>query len=82
MTEKLSIDFPYVEQVPRLQLGIEDAAAALGLPVSTLELECRRGRGPKFYTVGRRKFTTVELIREWQAQKIAEAEAEAREVAA
>jgi len=74
MPDNLQIDFPYVAQVPRLQLGIEDAAAALGLPVSTLELECRRGRGPKFYTVGRRKFTTVELIREWQAAKIAEAE--------
>lgn len=65
-------DIGYIQPVPRLQLGIEDAAAALGLPVSTLELECRRGRGPKFFTVGRRKFTTIELIREWQAAKIAE----------
>lgn len=70
-----SFDLPYVSQVPRLQLGLEDAAAALGLPVSTLELECRRGRGPKFFKVGRRLFTTVELIREWQANKIAEADA-------
>lgn len=69
----MTLDIGYVEPVPRLQLGIEDAAAALGLPVSTLELECRRGRGPLFYTVGRRKFTTPELIRTWQAQKIAEA---------
>ncbi|WP_101067710.1 MerR family transcriptional regulator [Roseovarius salinarum] len=68
--------------IPRLQLSLADAAEALNIPQSTLELECRRGRGPKFYIVGRRKYTTVELIREWQAQKIAEAEAEAREVAA
>ena len=53
-----SFDLPYVSQVPRLQLGLEDAAAALGLPVSTLELECRRGRGPKFFKVGHRLFTT------------------------
>ncbi len=63
-----------VAQPPMLQLGFKDAAAALGLPVSTLELECRRGRGPKFFKVGRRLFTTVELIREWQSQKIAEVE--------
>lgn len=59
--------------IPRLQLSLADAAEALNIPQSTLELECRRGRGPKFFTVGRRKYTTVELIREWQAQKIAEA---------
>lgn len=63
---------PYIERVPRLQLGFEDTAAALGLPVSTLELECRRGRGPTFYFVGRRKFTTVKLIEQWQNAKIAE----------
>ncbi|MFY0691327.1 MAG: hypothetical protein JXR14_05315 [Paracoccaceae bacterium] len=68
----LTNDMPYVEQVPRLQLGLEDAAAALGLPVSTLELECRRGRGPKFFKVGRRLFTTIDLIKEWQSAKIAE----------
>ena len=79
MSEPIQIEIPYVAQVPRLQLGIEDAAAALGLPVSTLELECRRGRGPKFFTVGRRKFTTIELIRDWQAAKIAEASAQERE---
>lgn len=73
----INIDLPYVSQVPRLQLGTEDAAAALGLPVSTLELECRRGRGPKFFTVGRRKFTTVDLIREWQLQKIDEVQTSA-----
>jgi hypothetical protein len=65
---------PYVERVPRLQLGFEDTAAALGVPVSTLELECRRGRGPKFYTVGRRKFTTIALIQDWQDAKINELE--------
>ena len=74
MSEKFTVDFPYIEQVPRLQLSIEDAAAACGVPVSTFELECRRGRGPRFFTIGRRKFTTVELIREWQAKKFAEAE--------
>jgi hypothetical protein len=67
------IEAPYVEQVPRLQLSIEDAAVSIGVPVSTLELECRRGRGPLFFTVGRRKFTTVDLVREWQQAKIAEA---------
>lgn len=72
--QSISFEIPYVQQVPRLQLGIEDAAAALGLPTSTFELECRRGRGPKLFVVGRRKFTTVELIREWQAAKIAEIE--------
>ena len=71
--KRIELAEPYVQQVPRLQLGIEDAAYALGLPVSTLEQECRRGKGPVFFTVGRRKFTTPELIREWQAWKIAEA---------
>ena len=67
------MDLPNTDSaVPRLQLSIADTSAALGIPQSTLELECRRGRGPKFFTVGRRKFTTVELIREWQATKIAE----------
>lgn len=65
---------PYVERVPRLQLGFEDTAAALGMPVSTLELECRRGRGPKFYKIGRRKYTTIKLIEEWQNYKITELE--------
>ena len=65
---------PYVERVPRLQLGFEDTAAALGLPVSTLELECRRGRGPKFYKIGRRKYTTIQLIEAWQKHKISELE--------
>jgi hypothetical protein len=60
--------------IPRLQLSLADAAEALNIPQSTLELECRRGRGPKFFTVGRRKYTTVELIRDWQAAKIAEAD--------
>jgi hypothetical protein len=70
------MDLPTTESgVPRLQLSLSDAAPALGIPQSTLELECRRGRGPKFFTVGRRKSTTVELIREWQATKIAEADA-------
>ena len=69
----------YVEPVPRLQLGIEDAAAACGIPVSTFELECRKGKGPVFFVVGRRKFTTPELIREWQAKKIAEVVAQVGE---
>mgnify|MGYP001276594548 CR=1 FL=1 len=62
----------YVEPVPRLQLGFEDTAAALGVPLSTLELECRRGRGPKFFNVGRRKFTTIRLIEDWQQSKISD----------
>lgn len=60
--------------IPRLQFGFSETAEALGVPVSTLELECRRGRGPKFYTVGRRKFTTVKLIEDWQNAKIDELE--------
>lgn len=60
--------------IPRLQFGFSEAAEALGIPVSTLELECRRGRGPRFYTVGRRKFTTVKLIEDWQMTKINELE--------
>ena len=68
---------PYVERVPRLQLGFEDAATALGLPVSTLEQECRKGLGPTFFRVGRRLFTTPELIRAWQEKKIAAARADA-----
>ena len=58
--------------IPRLQFGFSETAEALGVPVSTLELECRRGCGPKFYTVGRRKFTTVKLIEDWQNAKIQE----------
>lgn len=61
----------YVQPVPRLQLGFEDAATALGLPVSTMEQIHRRGEGPKFYKIGRRLFTTIELIRDWQAEQIA-----------
>lgn len=64
---------PPVEQLPRLQFGLSEAAEVLGVPQSTLESECRQGRGPQFFKVGRRLFTTVELIREWQAGKIAEA---------
>lgn len=60
--------------IPRLQFGFSETAEALGVPVSTLELECRRGRGPKFYTMGRRKFTTVKLIKDWQNAKINELE--------
>ncbi len=71
---------PYVDKVPRLQLGFEDAATALGLPVSTLEQECRKGEGPTFFRVGRRLFTTRELIAEWQARKIAQLREEARRI--
>lgn len=60
--------------IPRLQFGFSETAEALGIPVSTLEQECRRGRGPKFYKVGRRKFTTPKLIEEWQNAKISELE--------
>lgn len=62
----------YVQPVPRLALSIEDTAASLGLPCSTLELEVRRGKGPLFFKVGRRLFTTPALIAEWQEAKIAE----------
>jgi len=58
--------------IPRLQFGFSETAEALGVPVSTLEREGRRGRGPKFYTVGRRKFTTIKLIEDWQNAKIQE----------
>lgn len=64
----------YVTPVPRLQLGFEDAATALALPVSTLEQIHRRGEGPKFFKIGRRLFTTVELIGKWQGEMIAKLE--------
>ena len=60
----------YVTPVQRMQLGFEDAACALGLPLSTLEQLHRRGEGPIFFTVGRRKFTTENLIRQWQDEEI------------
>ena len=60
-----------ITPIPRLQLGFEDAACALGLPVSSLEQIHRKGEGPKFYRVGRRLFTTEDLVREWQADQIA-----------
>ena len=67
----------YVSKVPRLQLGFEDAACALALPLSTLEQIHRRGEGPLFFRVGRRLFTTPDLIFEWQKSRIAQAKAEA-----
>ncbi|WP_222434967.1 hypothetical protein [Falsiphaeobacter marinintestinus] len=66
----------YVACVPRLQLGFEDTAAALGLPLSTLEQVHRRGEGPTFFRVGRRLFTTPDLVREWQTDQIQKARAE------
>lgn len=60
--------------LPKLQFSFEETAKVLGVAKSTLDLECRRGRGPKFFKVGRRLFTTIELIREWQAAKIAAAD--------
>ena len=63
------------QAIPKLQFSIAETAEALGLPLSTLEAEMRFGRAPRFFTIGRRRFTTIELIREWQAGKIAEAEA-------
>ena len=60
-------------ETPPLQLDYAATAAALLMPQSTLENECRHGRGPIFFTVGRRKYTTPALIREWQAEKIADA---------
>ncbi len=70
-----------IGRLPRLQFGFAETAEIIGVPQSTLELECRRGRGPKFFKVGRRLFTTIELIREWQAAKIAEADADEIEAA-
>lgn len=64
---------PILAQIPRMQLSISDTALALDVPLSTLEQECRKGRGPTFYSVGRRRYTTPNLIREWQSAKIAEA---------
>ena len=59
--------------LPRVQYGFTETAEMCGIPISTLEQECRRGNGPKFYKVGRRKFTTLPLINEWLAKKIEEA---------
>lgn len=56
-----------------LQYGFNEAADALGIPLSTLQAECRAGRGPTFFKVGRRLYTTKRLIEEWQDRKIAEA---------
>ena len=65
----------YVEAVPRLQFGFEDAACALGLPLSTLEKIHRSGDGPTFFKIGRRMFTTIELMRSWQQEQIAKIDA-------
>jgi hypothetical protein len=69
---------PYMERMPRLQYGLGEAAIALDLPQSTLEAEVRAGRGPLFFKVGRRLYTTRELITAWQREKIEQA----RELAA
>lgn len=68
--------------LPRLQLSFEDAALALGVPLSTLEQVHRAGGGPTFFKIGRRLYTTTALIAEWQAGKIAAAKAEGRELVA
>ena len=66
-----------VAGIPRLQLTFEEACSATSTPVSTMELMERRGQAPLFYKVGRRKYTTPELIAEWQAKRIALAKEEA-----
>ena len=72
MTKSTHFNDSYVEPVPRLQLGFEDAAVGLALPLGTLEQICRSGDGPRFFKVGRRRFTTVALIEIWQAEQIAQ----------
>ena len=57
---------PYMQALPRLQLGFDEAASTLGLPLSTLEQIHRRGEGPPFFKIGRRLFTTEALIKDWQ----------------
>ena len=59
------------EALPRVQFGFAETAAMCGMPLSTFDQECRRGNGPVFYKVGRRKFTTRELIDQWLGEKIA-----------
>ena len=65
---------PYMQALPRLQLGFDEAASTLGLPLSTLEQIHRRGEGPPFFKIGRRLFTTETRIRNWQADLVAQAE--------
>jgi hypothetical protein len=64
------------DDLQALQLDFAEACAVLRLPASTLELEIARGKGPLFFKVGRRRFTTPALLREWQAERIAEARAQ------
>jgi len=59
--------------LPRVQYGFKETAQMIGIPISTLEQECRRGDGPLFYKVGRRKFTTLPLINDWLSKKIEQA---------
>lgn len=56
--------------LPRVQFGFSETAEMCGIPLSTFEQECRRGNGPAFYRIGRRKFTTLALIDEWLNEKI------------
>lgn len=67
--------------LPRVQYGFEETAKILDLPQSTLEQECRRGNGPLFYKVGRRKFTTMPLINDWLSKKIEQAAHDQRKIA-
>jgi hypothetical protein len=59
-----------VAGIPRLQLTFEETASALSIPVGTLELLERRGESPVFFKLGRRKYTTVGLIKEWQDARV------------
>ena len=59
---------------PRIQYGFDEVSQITGIPKSTLEQECRRGNGPLFYKVGRRKFTTLPLLNDWLSKKIEEAQ--------
>lgn len=61
--------------LPRVQYGFAETAEMCGMPLSTFEQECRRGNGPTFYRIGRRKFTTLELIDEWLSVKVSDARA-------
>jgi len=64
-----------LQEVPRLQLSIEEAAAALRMPITTLDTlrkDPDPNAAPYFFMVGRRWYTTVELIREWQDTFIAQ----------
>ena len=69
---------PHPEQTSPFKpaLSVKEAEQAIGLGHVATNVEMQSGR-LKTYKVGRRRFTTPEWIREWQADRTAETEREA-----